>query len=148
MGANPPLHLALTIGCMGRRRVGRNGILRETTEATPHPSRSGGRTRWSATPSPQGRGRPIQSRRCWRARNCGAWQFCLLPFELFLVLADPYSRTSAWWRTSTPSTRNKTSSAMLVAWSASRSRARAMNIRLMHWRTQVESCSIRAISSS
>jgi hypothetical protein len=26
-----------------------------------------------------------------------------------------YSRTSAWWRTSTPSTRNKTSSAMLVA---------------------------------
>src|SRR5208337_4059973 len=26
-----------------------------------------------------------------------------------------YSRTSAWWRTSTPSTRNRTSSAMLVA---------------------------------
>ena len=59
-----------------------------------------------------------------------------------------YSRTSAWWRTSTPSTRKRTSSAMLVAWSARRSRARAMNIRLMLCRTVVGSRSIRLINSS
>jgi hypothetical protein len=51
------------------------------------------------------------------------------------------SRASAWWRTSMPFTRNSTSSAILVAWSATRSRFWAMNSRLMaRWMVVRSSC--------
>ena len=54
----------------------------------------------------------------WAARR--AWQAKACP---------TYSPVSAWWRTSMPFTAKSTSSAMLVEWSAMRSRFCAMNMR-------------------
>src|SRR5580704_14327819 len=66
--------------------------------------------------------------------------FYLLPRRLC-------SRTSEWCRTSIPLTRKSTSSAMLVAWSAMRSRLWAMNIRSTA-RGMVVLCSCMKATSS
>ncbi len=59
-----------------------------------------------------------------------------------------YSRVSAWCRTSMPFTRNSTSSAIFVAWSAMRSRFCAMNISdTLRWIVVRSSCMNSSSSS-